>query len=330
MQEPGAGEKKRRHTRLKILMYAAMAFAAAAVVGIWEYYTKDYSSYFAQRKGILVSTRTASDRGDSVFTRSWLTLTSSSGMKVDCGVLKPRGQSGRLPAIVLLGGKATGKYAINYVPDIAGVVIIAVDYPYEPRPSYTMTEFLHDMPAIRQALMDMIPSVMLVIDYLVRQPDVDSSRIVVLGYSFGAPFVPCIAANDRRPAAVAMVFGGGEMYSLIEHNVRRYESAAVSKFVGMLAGFLLRPLEPLRYAGRISPIPLIMINGSEDELIPQRNVELVYEQAKEPKKIIWLTAGHVRPDKAELTRQILITLEQELYTLKILADPAVLSDKRRE
>lgn len=310
-------EKTGRHRLLKSI-YAVSVLILAVLLAGWYYCVKDYAPYFAERKGRLVGTKIASGRIDSVFSRYWLTLTSSSGMRVECGMLKPRTISGRLPAIVLLGGKATGKYAIDYVPDIAGIIVVAVDYPYEPRRSYTMTEFLADVPEIRDALLDMVPSVMLVIDYLARQPDVDSSRIVVLGYSFGAPFVPCILAHDRRPALAAMVFGGGELSSLIEYNVARYENSAVSKFVGLIGGFLLHPVEPLRYAGSISPIPFIMINGTDDEMIPRRNVELVYESAKEPKKLIWLESGHVRPEKVELTKQIVRTLQQELTRLRIL------------
>jgi fermentation-respiration switch protein FrsA (DUF1100 family) len=164
----------------------------------------------------------------------------------------------------------------------------------------------------------MIPSVMLVIDYLLTRPDVDPSRIVVLGYSFGAPFVPCILAHDRRPAVAAMVYGGGEMFSLIEHNVNRYEGKTASKLVGLISGFLLHPLEPLRYAGRISPVPLVMINGTDDELIPRRNVEMLYEAAREPKKIVWLESGHVHPRKEDLTRRIMEILVDELSRLGVL------------
>lgn len=318
MQNPTVRGKRGGHGPLKTTAGVVIALVVVAIVAGWYYYSRDDSAYFAARKGLLVRTKTIPDRIDSVFSRSWLTLTSNSGMQVECGLLAPRVISQRLPAIVLLGGKATGKYAIDYVPNIGGVIIVAVDYPYEPRPSYTLREFLADVPEMRQALLDMVPSVMLVIDYLARRSDVDSSRIVVLGYSFGAPFVPCILAHDRRPALAAMVYGGGDMFSLIEHNVRRYENAAVSKFIGLIGGFLLHPLEPLRYAERISPIPFIMINGTDDELIPRKNVELVYEQAKQPKKIVWLGSGHVRPDKVELTKQIMTTLEQELRRLNIL------------
>lgn len=299
-------------------LFLVATIIVALLLFLWSYYSRDYTVAFREAKGSLTGIDLRPAAGDSLREKSWLTLRSDAGLVVECGALLPRSSGKRLPAIILLGGKATGKYAIDYVPELEGVIIVAVDYPYEPRQSYTLMEFIGDTPAIRGALMAMIPSVMLVTDYLVRRPDVDTAKIVVLGYSFGAPFVPCILANDRRPAVAAMVFGGGELYSLIEHNVRRYEGAVASTFVGLLSGFLLRPLEPVRYAEKISPVPLIMINGTDDEMIPRKNVEAVFERALEPKKLIWLRSSHVRPDKVDLTRQIVAILHQELRRLDIL------------
>ena len=277
----------------------------------WYYYQKDYAGHFRERKGELRNFELQPAGGDSAFQKAWLRIESSSGLVVDCGLLTPvRGQ--RHPAVILLGGKATGKYAIDYALDIEEVIIVAVDYPYEPRPSYTVPEFLVDIPAMRTALLNMVPSVMLLVDYLATRRDVDTSRIVVLGYSFGAPLVPAIMAHDKRPVYAAMVFGGGDLYGLIRHNVRRTESPLVAEFVAGLGALLLNPLEPLRYAKRISPVPLLMINGSKDEQIPRMNTELFYEAALEPKKIIWLESSHVRKENVELTRTIIRSLREEL------------------
>jgi dipeptidyl aminopeptidase/acylaminoacyl peptidase len=164
----------------------------------------------------------------------------------------------------------------------------------------------------------MVPSAILAADYLFSRPDVDTTKLVILGYSFGAPFIPAIVTHDRRAAAAVMVYGGGELTSMIRHNVARYESVWLSEFVGRLGGLLLRPLEPMRYAGRISPIPIIMINGENDEQIPRANTELFFNAAQEPKKIIWLNSRHVRPENEELTRRIIGILKEELTRLKIL------------
>lgn len=286
--------------------------AGTALVAGWYFYAHDYRSYFEARRGKYEGAVVTPASGGSLVEKSWLTVKNKDGFVVECGMLTPRDHVGKHPVIILLGGKATGKYAVNYALDITGVIIIAVDYPYTPRETYTILNFLRDVPAIRNALIDMVPSVMLVTDYLLAREDVDTTRIVLLGYSFGAPFVPCIVAHDRRLAVAAMVYGGGDLRSLIVHNVRRYESEAIAQFVGALGGFLLRPLEPMRYIERVTPTPLIMINGTNDEQVPRYNAELLYNAAGEPKTISWLESRHVRPDNVELTRMIVAELRREL------------------
>ena len=302
-----------------------LPLAAFVLVGWWYFYTQDFSEYFQKRDGVPFVVEEEEAGQDSLFQKSWVRLRTEDGFSVLSGVLAPHdtsrvdsSHSRRYPAIIVLGGKATGRYAVDYALDIRNVVLVAPDYPYEPRDSYTIPEFLWDVPEIRGALVDMVPSVKLIMDYLARRPDVDMTRIVLLGYSFGAPFVPVIMAHDRRPAVAAMVYGGGDMTSLIRHNVARYEGEAISGAVGWLAGLLLRPMEPLRFADRIAPTPLVMINGTEDEQVPRANTMLLYEAAREPKKLIWIDSRHVHPRNVELTRRIIATLRGELVTLNIL------------
>ncbi|MDH3253029.1 MAG: alpha/beta hydrolase, partial [Ignavibacteria bacterium] len=102
------------------------------------------------------------------------------------------------------------------------------------------------------------------------------------------------------------------------HNVRRYESGLVSEFVGILGGVLLRPLEPLRYVADVHPTPLLMINGSDDQLIPRDNVMKVFREGREPKKLIWIESRHVHPDHPELTARVVAVLSAQLDSLGIL------------
>jgi len=306
-------------TFLALLRSAAVATAAVALL-VAALYTRDESSEFFARKGDLAHVSLEPLSSDSLFDRSWLTLESSTGLMVVNGLLTPSSRStagGRYPAVILLGGKATGKYAVDYALGIRNIVLVAPDYPYEPRASYTVTEFLGDVPAIRQAILDMFPSVMLVMDYLHSRSDVDTTKIVLLGYSFGAPFIPAIAASDRRASVAAIVYGGGGMRTLIRHNVRRYRGALESELVGSASALLLRPVEPLRYVQGIAPMPLVMINGTEDEQIPRQNTMALFERAGEPKTLVWIESGHVHPRNVDLTQKIIASLSSELERLGI-------------
>jgi hypothetical protein len=301
---------------------------AVLVIGalvVWVLYTanRDHGAEFEERRGRIIGVDQTSGGVDSLGERTWLTVRSSSRLEVACGVLTPvpRQEGKRYPAVVLLGGKATGKHAVDYALGVHNVIVVALEYPYEARTSYTVWTFLQDVPALRNAIFEMFPSVKLVMDYLRTRADVDTTRIVMLGYSFGAPFVPCAVAYERRFAAAAMVYGGGNLRHLVAHNVGRYRGAFVSEAAGMLAGWLLGPLEPMRYTGRISPVPLIMINGTHDEQIPREDVEQFYQAAAEPKTIRWIESGHVHPRDPALTRTIVATLESELQRLQIVAPP---------
>lgn len=311
--------KRSRGRRLLFVVVTVTVVMAGSVAVYWY---RDYGDDFRARKGTYAAAVVTPRGADSVFERSWATVTSNSGLQVVCGMLVPRRENGsavkRYPAIVLLGGKATGKYAVDYALDIRDVIVVSPDYPYEPRESYSAVEFVRDIPAMRRAFLDMVPSAMLLTDYLWSRDDVDTSRLVMLGYSFGAPFVPCILANDRRSALAAIVFGGGDLQSLIRHNVARYEGSVASYVAGGLGAMLLRPLEPMRYIEHISPTPLLMINGAQDEQIPRENAELLYRAAREPKEIVWLESRHVRPDNIELTRTIVRELKKGLVARGIL------------
>jgi len=299
-----------------------LVLVAVVVLVVAYFATRDYSEDFRERHGKFRSVQTDSTEVDTLVTRSWVTIKSSSGLQAACGVVVPNQPAGtpnkKYPAIILLGGKATGKNAVRYAFNIDDVVIVSPDYAYEPRQSYSAMQFLDDVPEIHGAILDMIPSVMLALDYLERRGDVEMSKVVVMGYSFGAPFVPVIMANDARPAVAVMVYGGGDMESLIRHNVGRYEGPFAANVAGMLSGVLLRPLEPLRYVGKISPRPVLMVNGEDDEQVPRANAEMLYESAGQPKKILWLESKHVNPRNIALTIKILQTLRGELVTLGIL------------
>jgi fermentation-respiration switch protein FrsA (DUF1100 family) len=72
------------------------------------------------------------------------------------------------------------------------------------------------------------------------------------------------------------------------------------------------------YADKITPTPLIMINGLNDEQVPRYNTKLFFNTAQEPKKLIWLESKHVHTNNPELTRKIIAELQKELKRLKVL------------
>lgn len=307
---------RRRFFRWMVLPYMVISLPLVLFLGYLA--LKDYAKEFAEKKGEFVDARLQPAGMAGEGERYWLTLRGSGGLTVECGMLVPPGKGVRFPAFILLGGKTTGKYAVDYAIGVKDVIIVAPDYPFTPRESYSLPEVMEDLPKIREALLDMVPSVQLALDYLWTRQDVDTGKVVMLGYSFGAPYVPYLASRDRRLKVAVMVYGGGDLRSLIRHNVRRFEGPVFSELVGGLAGVLLYPLEPLRYIEDVSPAPVVMINGEQDEQVPRENAEMLYKAAREPKQITWLPSRHVHPRDTTLTLAIIGALASELTRLGVL------------
>ena len=68
-------------------------------------------------------------------------------------------------------------------------------------------------------------------------------------------------------------------------------------------------IDPVNFAGHISPRPVLMVNGTEDMIIPKACAEALHQAAGEPKKIIWYDGGHlgVPPDVVQTIVQWLVT-----------------------
>ena len=62
------------------------------------FFFKDYRSYFRETHGHLTDVSIVQAGGDSVFTRSWITVSNETGLTVDCGWLT-------VPAAILLAWK---------------------------------------------------------------------------------------------------------------------------------------------------------------------------------------------------------------------------------
>jgi fermentation-respiration switch protein FrsA (DUF1100 family) len=181
--------------------------------------------------------------------------------------------------------------------------MLALDYPYEGKTSKLgVWEFIRSVPRIRRAVIDTAPAAMTAVDYLLERDDVDPGRIIVIGGSLGAFFIPAHAAIDDRPAAAVMIYGAGDIQSLLasSNEIPRL----FAKPAGWLGAVLLSPVEPMKYVGLISPRPLLMISGTQDPRIPERCSRLLHEAANEPKTVKWIDAGHVSVQEDEFHRLI--------------------------
>jgi dipeptidyl aminopeptidase/acylaminoacyl peptidase len=140
-----------------------------------------------------------------------------------------------------------------------------------------------------------------VIDYLSALPQVDF--LSLLGFSGGAAVSVYVAAQDERvssvvacacPAEFTFFTQGDKPESLIDH-FRSIGAIRDDDFppsvTEWLNGFEL--VKPINYVAQISPRPLLLVHGSQDETVEVSQARRLYAQAGEPKQLVIVEgAGH--------------------------------------
>ena len=237
---------------------------------------------------------------------SRLWFVSESGVRTRATLRVPRHARPRsLACVVIAGGHLHGYVTAEYLDAGPGVAVLSLDYPYEgPRRSIPRDQLRHVVPRIWRATRDMAPLLRDAGAYAARCPEIDPKRILVVGASLGVPFALKAAAEDSTFAGVALLYGAADLGRWADANIRGVPDWTRPLLRGAI-GVLFRDLEPSRLIPKISPRPVLLVNGRNDEMIPEALARRLFEAAREPKEQVWLDTRHMRPDDVDLTWRLM-------------------------
>lgn len=289
-----------------------MIVVALALGSAWL--LRDPTPHFARKRSSFARADTLAASSESLSTDMQLRLHAVNGFTVNIAVRRPVAPAtvaSRRRLFVILGGQRAGKEAALLFPDTRGTVVAAVEYPYHGAANPKGVAVAREVPAIRRAILDTPPAIQLTLDYLFREPDVDSTRVELIGASFGAPFAAIVAALDTRVSRLWLLHGAADPYRLLQHNLRRY--VGVAPFRSVVAGaanvMIAGPrLDPVRWVPRVSPRPVIMINALDDERIPRELVKRLYDAARQPKEQHWLPGPHMQRNRRDVLTSLVDTV----------------------
>ena len=154
-----------------------------------------------------------------------------------------------------------------------------------------------------------LPGVQLDIDAAMRElvgrPDVDPQRIVVFGQSLGGALAVYYVAHSRyrRNIRALVVDSAFSDYERIGRE--KLASAVITWPFQWFASLAIDDrYSPEASVGRLSPIPLLLIHGDADTLVPLSHAKRLYELAGYPKEL-WVIpgAGHIQAVKDEGVRR---------------------------
>ncbi len=142
------------------------------------------------------------------------------------------------------------------------------------------------------------------LDFISGLKEVAKKRISVMGFSAGAAVAVYVAAHENRIASI--VAGGcpadfnfllnSQTASQLVQHFRNIGVIRDKYFPPSLPEWLnaFTEIEPLHWVGRISPRPLLILHGDEDEVVPLEHAPRLYEKAGEPKDLVIVTGAKHR------------------------------------
>jgi dienelactone hydrolase len=127
-------------------------------------------------------------------------------------------------------------------------------------------------------------------------PEIDATHISITGVSLGGIMTSLAAGVDGEFHRVIPILAGGDLSAIIFHarETRRIREACEAKGMSQAQlAEMLKPVEPLTFAKRIGADRCLMINATQDEVIPATSTAALREAIGMP-KMLQVPAGHYR------------------------------------
>jgi len=155
---------------------------------------------------------------------------------------------------------------------------------------------------------------------LTKFPPPGNDGVIVFGKSLGGAVAVYMVANSPLKNHVKAL--------VLESTFSSYRMIAREKISGSIVGWPFQyPLSflvndrysPVKYIGKISPIPVLILHGTEDPIVPVEQGRALFEAAREPKQYWELPGlGHVKSWTDEATRKRLLAYLASLPDIGIV------------
>jgi hypothetical protein len=201
--------------------------------------------------------------------------------------------------VVLLGGLHTGDRAALILPPEIPANALAVDWPWRESRWLSPWQIAMRLGRVREAVLHSPSTLALGVEAAASQPDVDSSRVAVMGVSLGAPTALAALRLTHAPRALVLIDGSANVEAMLRAELARaVRPRWLAGPIAALGYRLGRPMEPLLNAGAAAHLPVLLINATGDERIPRAGVEALQRELPQA-TIVERPGRHVRPEDRE-------------------------------
>lgn len=212
---------------------------------------------------------------------------------------RPKGR-GPYPGVVVLditaGDQSLSRGIATYLAqnDIAAL-FVQMAYYGPRRPAGSKVRMLSmDIPRTMAAVRQTVLDVRVAGAWLASRPEIDASRIGILGTSLGSFVAALTAETEPRFDRVAILLGGGGLVDAFYDHPQARPYRAVYEALGGTKDKvkeLLAPVDPLTMADRLRGRNVLMLAASRDEIVPPSAARALWEAMARP-KIVWYDTTH--------------------------------------
>ncbi len=305
-----------------VLKYSVLVVVMSITLSLiwlrWES-SRPRDDWFSERHGQIETVATEESITEYGQLAESVRLISDSGLQVSFRIIRDMETDAPLPVLMILGGHRTGSDAIDLFGDVGHRSIVGVDYPYDgPDKVKGVIPFARTIPLARQAFLDTVPAVSLILDWLVEQAWVDKNRIILVGASLGVPFAATAAARDRRITSLMLVHGAADNRLWLEVQVaRRIDTELLHYPLATILYWLAYGpvLDTSKHVANVSPRPVLIIGARDDERTPAGQAELLFDAARDPKRLRCTDGQHIQSNRKEIVAELRRIADEELIFL---------------
>jgi fermentation-respiration switch protein FrsA (DUF1100 family) len=151
----------------------------------------------------------------------------------------------------------------------------------------------------------MIDDVKAAFTYARQRPDIDTSRLISYGHSLGgAQSVTALGESPVKGLRAIVIDGAFASYQKM--------AEVVGGQIG--ASLVTDELAPKDFVKKLSPVPLLVVHGSNDELVPVAQGRQLFEAAGQPKTLFEVKSGRhgtaLSNDDGAYRRKMIAWLEE--------------------
>ncbi len=134
------------------------------------------------------------------------------------------------------------------------------------------------------------------VDWAEAQPEVDSDRIALIGFSMSAILSSVVVAHEPRVDAGILVMGGAELYTafmVCDSRMGRVRKGITKRFGWTVDYFAdrikpyLATIDPVTHAGKVDPSRVLLIEAANDSCLPEAGRERLWQSMGRPERIAY-------------------------------------------